>query len=212
MAEGTVVLYSSRLGMPLYAHERKALDVVAGAIACIKGYDYGGSYGGRYRFHPTFFVADDTLMRDEALALGIRGQDDFFGGAVPHPFVKTKAISHQLIDNDVAQPKGWSAEFAERVQDFVLPGYTAFNVRDAHVAAARLLCRGPVSVKKPRSAGGRGQRIITNTDELDQFQQTVEPSDMALCGGSCSKPSCIRSRRLACASDRGWRPGNRLCR
>jgi hypothetical protein len=37
MAGGAVALYFSRLGTPLYAHERNALITVATAIARIKG-------------------------------------------------------------------------------------------------------------------------------------------------------------------------------
>ena len=40
-----------------------------------------------------YFVPDDTLMPDEAVSLGIRSANDFFGGVVAHPFVKTKAIT-----------------------------------------------------------------------------------------------------------------------
>ena len=106
-------------------------------------------------------------MCDEALTLGIRGPNDFFGGIVPHHFVKTKAISHQLVHPNAAQPEGWSAEFAQNTQDLVLPGYTAFSAQDARIAATRPLPRGPLRVKKPRAAGGRGQRIAAVMDELD---------------------------------------------
>jgi len=96
--------------------------------------------------------------------------------------VKSKTISHQLIENSAERPEGWSAAFAEGVQNVVLPGYTAFSANDADCAAARLLCRGPIRVKKPLAAGGRGQRTIASAHELNEFLDTISPDDMALCG------------------------------
>jgi hypothetical protein len=101
---------------------------------------------------------------------------------VPYPFVKSKAISHQLIDNSAERPEGWSAAFAEGVQNVVLPGYTALSADDAHRAAGQLLCRGPIRVKKPLAAGGRGQRTMASAHELNEFLDTISPDDMALCG------------------------------
>lgn len=43
-------------------------------------------------------MPDGTLLTDEISALGIRSENDFFGGVVPYPFAKTKAITHPLVD------------------------------------------------------------------------------------------------------------------
>jgi hypothetical protein len=66
--------------------------------------------------------------------------------------VKTKAITHGLVDCHSERPRGWSTAFAERVRGIVLPGYTVFSRRDARVAAARMLGHGPLRLKKPLSA------------------------------------------------------------
>ena len=107
---------------------------------------------------PVFFVPDDTLLSDEASSLGIRSCHDLYGGVVPYPFVKTKAITHELVDHDAERPQGWSAAFAERVRDIVLPGYTVFSVHDAHLAAKRMLGRGSVRAKNPLGASGKVRR------------------------------------------------------
>ena len=65
-------------------------------------------------------------------------------------------------------------------QNVVLPRYTA-SANDADCAAARLLCRGPIRLKKPLAAGGRGQRTIAGAHELKEFLDTISPDDMALC-------------------------------
>ena len=145
MANGIVVLYFSRFGKPLQAHHKAVLDSDAKAIAKIKGYEFGGHYDTAHDYSgPLFFVPDDTLLLDEAARLGIHSPNDLYGGVVPYLFVKTKAITHGLVDPDAERPPGWSTAFAERVREIVLPGYTIFSNRDAQVAARRLLARGPI--------------------------------------------------------------------
>src|SRR5499427_469810 len=183
MANGTVVLYVSRFGKPLQAHHKVVLDLNAKAIASIKGYKFGGRYDPEHNYSgPLFFVPDDTLLLDEAACLGIRSPSDLYGGVVPHLFVKTKAITHGLVDRDAERPSGWSPTFAERVREIVLPGYTAFNDRDAQMAARRLLSRGPIRVKKPLSASGKDQTVITSLDELGAVLETVTADEMATYG------------------------------
>jgi len=132
MTRGVVVLYFSRFGKPLQAHHKVVLDLGAKAIARIKGYDFGGHYDPACDYSgPLFFVPDDTLLLDEASCLGIRSPNDLYGGVVPYLFVKTKAITHGLVDRHAERPLGWSTAFAERVREIVLPGYTVFSNRDA---------------------------------------------------------------------------------
>jgi hypothetical protein len=155
MANGTVVLYFSRFGKPLQTHHKVVLDLDAKAIARIKDYKFGGPYDPEHNYSaPLFFVADDTLLLDEA-------SRHLYGGVVPYLFVKTKANTHGLVDRDAERPLGWSTAFAERVHEIVLPGYTVFSNRDAHVAARRLLARGPIRLKKPLSASGKDQTVVT---------------------------------------------------
>jgi hypothetical protein len=44
MVAGVVVIYLSRLGAPMYAHERITLAAVANAIAQVKHYEFAGRY------------------------------------------------------------------------------------------------------------------------------------------------------------------------
>jgi hypothetical protein len=170
MSGGVVVVYFSRQGGPMYTHERVTLSVVAETIAQIKGAKFAGLYDNANNYSGNvFFVPDDTLVLDEALCLGIRLPTDLFGAVVPYPFVKTKAITHQLVDPSADRPKGWSSAFAEMVQDVVLPGYTAFSMDDARTAAARLLSSGPIRIKEPLEAGGAGHTVATTIDEVEAF-------------------------------------------
>ena len=170
MSDGVVVVYFSRLGGHMYTHERVTLSVVAEAIAQIKGVKFEGLYDNAKSYSGNvFYVPDDTLMLDEASCLGIRVTTDLFGAVVPYPFVKTKAITHRLVDPSADRPEGWSSTYAEMVQDVVLPGYTAFSVDDARTAAARLLSSGPIRIKEPLAAGGAGHTVATTIDEVETF-------------------------------------------
>jgi hypothetical protein len=170
MSDGVVVIYFSRLGGSMYNHERVTLSVVAEAIAQIKDAKFAGLYDSAKRYSGNvFYVPDDTLVLDEASHLGIRRTTDLFGAVVPYPFVKTKAITHELVDPSAVRPEGWSCAYAEMVHDVVLPGYSAFSVDDARTAAARLLSSGPVRIKEPLAAGGAGHTVATTIDEVEAF-------------------------------------------
>src|SRR5262245_9319156 len=183
MPNGVVVLYFSRFDKPLQWHHKVVLDAVAKTIAKVKGDDFGGQYDARCDYSgPLFFVPADTLLADEASYLGIHCSNDLYGGAVPHPFMKTKAITHGLVDHHAERPLGWSTAFAERVREIVLPGYTAFSNCDARVAATRMLTRGTIRLKKPTSASGKDQTVITTLNELDGVLEEVTSDEMATYG------------------------------
>jgi hypothetical protein len=70
----------------------------------------------------------------KAANLGIRGPNDLYGGV----FIKTKAITHQLIDNDAARPEGWSELFADRAMPC-----SRFPMRGVKRKFTRQLCATP---------------------------------------------------------------------
>ena len=183
MARGVVVVCFSRFGKPLQMHHKVVLNAGAKAIAKINGYDFGGRYNTEYDYcGPLFFVPDDTLLLDEASCLGIHSANDLYGGVVPYLFVKTKAITHGLVDRRAERPLGWSTAFAERVREIVLPGYTVFGSRDARAAATRMLTRGPIRLKKPLSASGKDQTVVTTSNELDATLEKITADEMATYG------------------------------
>ena len=179
-AVDTVVVYFSRLGAPMYAHERTTLSVVAESIARIKGCRFAGVW--EPREHPAnnlFLVPDDTLMLDEARTLGIHSPQQLYGAVAPRPFVKTKAITHRLVSARAARPYGWSSAFADSVQSAVLPGYTAFSHREARIAAKRLLPLRPIRVKEPLGDGGHGQTLVKEIIELDDLLERFSSEELA---------------------------------
>jgi hypothetical protein len=169
-----VAVYFSRLGAATYTHEKVTLSIVAESIARVNDWCYAGVYDPAERSGGgLFFVPDDTLMFDEARALGIHSSHQLYGAVAPYPFVKTKAITHGLVSSRAARPYGWSSTFADSVRNAVLPGYTVFSSNDARMAAMRLLPLGPIRVKEPLGDGGYGQTAVAGIAELDAFLEKL---------------------------------------
>ena len=111
---GMVVVYFSRLGGRLREDQKVMLAADAQAIARLKSYCFGGEHRAAAHYPgPVYFVPDDTLLSDEASCLGVTCPDDLYGGVVPYPFVKTKAITHPLVSDAANRPAGWSDLFPE---------------------------------------------------------------------------------------------------
>lgn len=163
-------------------HENASLDMIAGRLAALKGYDFSEEYGSHCAGYPhVYFLPDDTLTKTQARALSIFGESDLFGGVVPHSFVATKLITHGLYDGATA-PVGWSPELGEWLQGAVLPGYSAFRIADARRAGLSLLEQGPVRVKIGWGVGGRGQVSVTNPGELQDALDQMDPATVSRSG------------------------------
>src|SRR6516165_5861812 len=115
-------------------------------------------------------------------ASGSEARMTLYGGVVPYPFAKTKAITHQLVDACADRPEGWSSVFPEKVKDVVLPGYTVFNLDDARIAARRLLDLGPIRIKEPLAAGGKGQAVAATIEQAKTLLETFDAVEIAVNG------------------------------
>ncbi|HEX2136153.1 MAG TPA: DUF3182 family protein [Microvirga sp.] len=167
MVHGVVVVYAAGEQGYARSHERATRIEIAKRLAVLKGFEFMGEYDPRGRYPGSVYVVpSDTLSFEEAEELGIRSEQDLFGGVVPHPFVATKVITHPLVEPEAHAPAGWSQGFAEGVHDVVLAGYSVFTREDARRAGARLLERGPVRIKPVRQTGGHGQIVVSGTDQM----------------------------------------------
>jgi hypothetical protein len=156
-------------------HEHATRAGIAARLAALLGHCYAGEYDPRERYAlPLYFVPGETLCAEMAAALGIRDERDFFGGAVPHAIVATKAITHPLVSPRACAPRGWSPAFARAVHHAVLAGYSAFSAEDARTAGLRLLGKGPVRLKPCAALGGRGQRVVRDARALDAALDALE--------------------------------------
>ena len=77
---------------------------------------------------------------------------------------------------------GSAVAFADQVQNVVLLGYTLFSVRDARVAAKRMMEHGPIRLKKPLSVGGRAQKAVSCAEKMDAFLEQSAREEIAASG------------------------------
>lgn len=178
-SRGVVVAYAPAPHGFTSEHERVSVLEFARRLGGLRDYDFGGTYepSRRYPGH-IYFVPINTLVAEEAASLGIHGPGDLFGGVVPHGFVATKAISHPLVAPDAPALEGWNPDFAARVGDAVLGGYTVFTQEDARRAGLRQLASGAVRLKPVRATGGRGQSVARDPGELRRLLDGIDPGEL----------------------------------
>ncbi len=116
-------------------HDRETRDRLARGVADLLDLPFIGAAAPSHT-DPLFLVPADTLSAEDASALGIHGEDDFWGGAAPLPHVATKAISHGLVVDDAIAPDGWNRRLARTLGDAVLGGFSAFSASDAREAGS----------------------------------------------------------------------------
>ena len=176
---GVVITY----GEAPTEHELAGRRAVARALAALRGYEFGGSYQPNLRNNGhLYYVPAATLEAGEARALGIDGENDLFGGVVPHCFVATKTIAHPLRDRRAQAPEGWLDAFPEQVREVVLPGFSAFTRDDAARAAKTLLAYGPVRIKPGYGIGGKGQIVVETAGDLDAALRELDVKALACHG------------------------------
>ena len=164
-------------------HMRVARAEFAKRLAQFRGSAFAGEYDRSASYDgPLCFLPSDTLVEPLAAELGIRSEEDLFGGVVRHPFVATKVISHPLVEPSAVAPPGWSEEFGRRVRDTVLSGISVFTHDDAQKAGALLLARGPVRTKPAQATSGRDQNVVANVGELKAVLDVIPPSALARFG------------------------------
>ena len=161
-------------------HDRLSRHALAGRLAAVLGYEFRGEYDARQRYAARpYFVPKDTLLREQAEALGIRDANDLFGGVVPHRFIATKAITHCALDDARALPPRWSPALAEALRGVVLPGFSAFAADDVQRAASLLLAHGRVRIKPAHAIGGAGQHVAGDAGAVDAAVLQLDPQATA---------------------------------
>jgi hypothetical protein len=183
-ARGHTVTWSADPQAYCSDHERATRRNFAERLSALKGFDFAGEHDPQGIYvRPLYVVPSDTLTSPRiAQSLGIASPHDLFGGVVPHAFVATKAITHGLVGPAAARPEGWSADFAERVSQSVLAGFSSFSHEDARRAGRKLLEAGPVRVKQVRATGGRGQQVAATAGALDECLAGIDAAEMTAYG------------------------------
>lgn len=178
-ARGVVVTYLSAAYAERGGHEAATQREIARRLADLKGFVDGGEFDSLARYPaPRYFLPNETLTSEEASRLGIRDENDLFGGVVPSAFVATKTITHSLIDTGARAPRDWSVEFPRRIANVVLDGFSAFTRDDALQGGLRLLERGPVRVKLATGIAGLGQFVVDSGHALATALDRIDPGAM----------------------------------
>lgn len=175
-----VVLLDTREHTP--AHEHAVHLKLADGLAQLLGVEHQPAgqvqhADARYYYLPTQTLVDPA----QASALGIRSEQDLFGGVVGYPYMATKAISHPLPAN-ASFPPGWTDAFARQASAALLRGYTVFSKADARRAAELLLPGGPLRVKPVLATAGRGQVVVEHVQALDGLLDGMDEQQLALWG------------------------------
>jgi hypothetical protein len=178
-----VVIYRTQPADDADSHDAIGRRAVVERLAATIGGRFEGDFDeGAHYPQPPYFVPDDALERATANRLGIASNDDLFGGVVPHAFVATKAITHELCRDEAVAPTGWSPAFARHVADAVLRGYTAFSREDALWAVRAMLDDGPVRLKRCDGIGGGGQDVVATIGEAEAVLDALAAHALATAG------------------------------
>jgi len=165
-------------------HEAATHRRIAQHLAALLGCGFeGDADAGHCAEDGTFLVPNDTIVSlQEAHRLGIRGEEDLFGGVVPRAFVASKVITHPLVRPGARAPVGWVGALGARLGDAVLPGFSVFTPEDAREAGERLLEHGPVRLKNAAGVGGLGQSVAHDGAELRAQLAEIDPEVLATRG------------------------------
>lgn len=163
-------------------HELAVHRQLGRKIAALMGTRFLDSYDPQ-QHTDCYLIPDETLVTDTACrAAGIRGVEDFFGGAVAQPFMATKAITHPLFDKPARFPPGWSERFSQQASSAILRGHTVFDLDDAVRAGEHLLRQGSVRLKPVRGKAGRGQEVLSDRQQLLNSIAGQNPEEVATWG------------------------------
>lgn len=116
-------------------------------------------------------VPQQTLIgENEKRRFSIEGEDDLFGGWVPHDWMATKAIAHDLVEEDRGGLEDFDGRFADRAGHLTLKGYVACS-RDGMRRACRSILErcGSVRLKPIHANGSRDQQVVQNVSEVDAW-------------------------------------------
>jgi hypothetical protein len=182
-ARGVVLTYAPSLSARPDGHEVSTLLESAHRLARLKGFVDGGQFDASAPYPPRrYFVPHETLASEAAMRLGIRSEDDLYGGVVPYPYVATKTITHRLASPGSRSPEGWCDGFPRRVNSVVLDGYSAFDADDALEVGRRLLEFGPIRVKLASGIAGHGQVVADTSAALVAALDRIDPDDISRTG------------------------------
>lgn len=98
------------------------LEWISRDVARLCELPYAGSYSHGIARDDGFAVPEETLTQNQADAIRLMSETDFFGSIVPHAFIATKVISHPLISHEANAPPHWHEALGHALAGTTLPG------------------------------------------------------------------------------------------
>jgi hypothetical protein len=121
-----------------------------------------------------YFLPHAALTKSASEPMGIRTEDDLFGGVVEVASHRDKAILHPRVPGYEQNCIWHSSKFADLVSGAVLPGFSVFSTADAHKALRRLQAEGyTVRGKDPTRDGSGGQWAIKDEAHLSSIMASL---------------------------------------
>lgn len=157
--------------LPYRNYYRQRNGLVAQNVAAYLGLSYYDEKPIRVKADQLYQVPAVTLVRD-SVPNSIGTVEDFYGTLVNHRSQVGKAILHKSVSSNA--PGFYSPDFAHRVRDLVLPGFSAFSKADLirtfkkHESTQTHSFR----LKLPEKSDGHGQYQIRDQEHLDQILKT----------------------------------------
>jgi hypothetical protein len=124
-----------------------------------------------------YYVPAKTVEASDAIKLGIENSRDLYGAIASKRTATGKSILHPSVSN--ITPDFYNPEFAELIQDLVLPGFVGFNPLDILKGYNFFSRSFPARLKLSNESDGLGQFPIQDKLHLEQIIEKIDPSIIA---------------------------------
>lgn len=168
---------------------------IANMIARYKGLPYSESLQSCDP-HDVYVVAPTTFSNVEGERYDIKSPEDFYGLMIDDPLQVGKSILHPTVSTN--PPSFYSSATARALQDYVLPGRTAFSSADIvstynSFDTQRFGCR----LKSAGESDGNGQYTINDSSHLIHVLETKVTEEQISKQGLVIEPNVVDPKTIS---------------
>lgn len=116
-----------------------------------------------------YYLPNQILLQDQAIALGIYSLNDLYGGVVPYEFLKDKSLTHPIYHISMNRPEGWNNQLGVYLKPYVLDGFSAFTTQDVLWAAQGMIDSGPIRLKLASTTSEQSHWVFSHHAEFIKF-------------------------------------------
>ncbi len=164
--EGVIVEVNPNIPQPYLEYVQMRNGQIGKDIAQLCGYSFNGFISpNEMPSGDNYVVASKTLDRKSASELGIKETSDFYGLVVDSIDQAGKTVLHPAITKET--PPSYNPRFAQKVSEYVLPGYTCFSKDEAFRIYSKFGKNGfGFRFKVANESDGKGQYKIEDNYHL----------------------------------------------